>query len=114
MSELLSRERCEVLFDVLTGAARALGIDDLEATLAASSSALTRFANNAIHQNVAERGELVSVRLLLDGRTARASTNRSDEEGLRQVVAEAAAITRLQERDADLLPLADPEPEEDI
>jgi hypothetical protein len=33
------------------------------------SDALTRFANNTIHQNVAEQSLTVSVRAVLDGRT---------------------------------------------
>ena len=45
---------------------------------------------------------------MIDGQTARATTNRLDRAGIRDVVAEAIAITRLNERDADLLPLAEP------
>ena len=51
----LPRGKCAELFEQVAGAARALGIDDVEAIVASGSSALTRFANNAIHQNVAER-----------------------------------------------------------
>ena len=103
----LPREKCAELFGQVAGAARALGIDDVEAIVASGSSALTRFANNAIHQNVAERASQLSVRLLIDGRTARASTNRLDEASIRQVVEEAAVLTSLQEPDGALLPLAD-------
>ena len=108
-SDLLARARCSEIFSLVSGAARGLGIDDVEAIVAAGSSALTRFANNVIHQNVAERTGYLSVRVLLDGRTARASTNRLDKASIRQVVEEAAAIAKLQEPDADLLPLPDPE-----
>ena len=103
----LPREKCAELFEQVADAARALGIDDVEAIVASGSSALTRFANNAIHQNVAERTSQLSVRLLIDGRTARASTNRLDDASIRQVVEEAEVLTRLQEPDRDLLPLAD-------
>ena len=44
--------------------------------------ALTRFANNTIHQNVAEHSLTVSVRAVVDGRTARVSTNRLDQDSL--------------------------------
>jgi PmbA protein len=108
-SDLLPRARCEDIFGLAADAARALGIDDVEAIISSGSSALTRFANNAIHQNVAERTGHLSVRVLIDGRTARASTNRLDEASIRQVVDEAAAITKLQEPDPDLLPLAGPD-----
>ncbi|MGA2592858.1 MAG: TldD/PmbA family protein [Bryobacteraceae bacterium] len=107
-SELLPRARCEEVFGRVTAEARAFGFVDVEAIIAAGSSALTRFANNAIHQNVAERSANLSVRVQTDGRTARATTNRLDEASIRQVVEEAAALTKLQEPDADLLPLAEP------
>ena len=85
---------------------RALGVPDVEAIVAAGSSALTRFANNAIHQNVAERSGQLSVRVQIDGRTARATTNRFDDASIRQVVEEAVSLTKLQEPDPALLPLS--------
>jgi len=72
----LTRRRCEEIFGLVTDAARSLGIDDVEALIGATASALTRFANNTIHQNVAEKGGYLSVRALINGRTARATTNR--------------------------------------
>ena len=100
--------RCQAIFDQVLHASRALGIADAEAILVAGSSALTRFANNAIHQNVAERSGHLSVRVQIDGRTARATTNRLDDASIRQVVEEAVALTKLQEPDPGLLPLAEP------
>lgn len=96
------------VFDQVTNVARALGVHDVEAIVSGSSHALTRFANNTIHQNVAERTVHLSVRAVVDGRTARASTNRLDPAGIREVVEEAVAITRLTEPDPELLTLADP------
>jgi predicted Zn-dependent protease len=110
MSELLSRERCEEIFGLVRQAARSEGVEDVEAMLGLGVHALTRFANNTIHQNVAERGGHVSVRALIDGRTARANTNRLDGDSIRRVTREAIAITRLQEPDPDLLPLPEPGP----
>ena len=108
MSGVLLPGDCENIFSQVHDAARALGVDGVEAIIAAENHALTRFANNAIHQNVAERSGHVSVRAVIDGRTARAATNRLDEASIRDVVAEAVAITRAVERDPDLLPLAAP------
>ena len=104
----IDRARCQAIFERVADAARALGAMDAEAMLSAEASALTRFANNAIHQNVAERNTHLSVRVQMDGRTARASTNRLDHGSIREVVAEAVALTKLQEPDAALLPLAEP------
>jgi len=96
---LVEPARCQAIFDQVADAARALGIADAEAIIAAESSALTRFANNAIHQNVAERSGYLSVRVQIDGRTARATTNRLDDASIRQVVEESVALTKLQEPD---------------
>jgi predicted Zn-dependent protease len=108
------RSEFERIFGIALAAARAQGVSDLEVILSGEDAALTRFANNAIHQNVAERSTHVSVRPAIDGRTARASTNRRDEEAIRATVAEAIAIARLTEPDPDLPPLASPEPVETI
>ncbi len=113
-SELLTQARCEEIFGLVLRAARAQGVSEVEATIGAGTNALTRFSNNAIHQNVAERGGYISVRAQIDGRTARASGNQFDAESIRRVTEEAVAITRLQANDADLLPLAEPRLVSDI
>jgi PmbA protein len=87
--------------------ARALGVSEVETILSTSSQALTRFANNVIHQNVAESSSHLSVRARIEGRTARASTNRLDPAGVQRVVEEAIAITRLTEPDEESLPMAE-------
>ena len=89
-------------------AARARGVEAVETILSTASQALTRFANNAIHQNVAEKSSSLSVRVRLDGRTARASTTRLDSDAIRDVVEQAIAITRLTEPDEESLPMAEP------
>lgn len=65
--------------------------DQAEALVIAETSALTRFANNRIHQNVAERNALISVRAVLGKRAGVASTNRLDDASLR--AAAEAAVT---------------------
>src|SRR6266478_5778422 len=61
--------------------------DETEVHIDFVADALTRFANNTIHQNVAERTLSVSVRTVFDGRTARATTNKTDDDSLRRAVA---------------------------
>ena len=100
----------EQLWHEVQKAARSAGIHDIEAIVAGNHEALTRFANNTIHQNVSEQTIHLSVRPVIDGRTARASTNRLDGDGIRDVVEQAIAITRLTARDPELLPLAEPLP----
>ena len=83
--------------------------DETEVEIGMVSDALTRFANNTIHQNVAEQLLSVSVRTVLDGRTARATTNKTDEESLRRVVAASRALARSQPRNPNLLPMPGPQ-----
>lgn len=79
--------------------------DETEVDVGAVSDALTRFANNTIHQHVAEQNLALSVRVVYDGRTARASTNKTDEASLRRVVAAASSLARVQRKDPALLPM---------
>ncbi|MGB6483544.1 MAG: TldD/PmbA family protein [Candidatus Acidiferrales bacterium] len=83
--------------------------DETEVDVSAVTSALTRFANNTIHQNVAEQGITISVRAVVDGRTARASTNKTDEESLRRVTTAALELAQVQPRNPDLLPMLGPQ-----
>jgi PmbA protein len=85
--------------------AKTAGLDGAEIDAAANTDALTRFANNTIHQNVAEQTLSISVRAIMDSRTARATTNKTDDESLARVVAAAASLAKNQPRNLDLLPL---------
>jgi len=79
--------------------------DEVEALIYGGHSALTRFANNTIHQNVAEDNVVVSVRTVFGGRTARATTNKFDEDSLQRVVAASESLAKVQQPDPDLLPM---------
>ena len=79
--------------------------DETEVDVSAATDALTRFANNTIHQNVAEHTLGISVRAVMDGRTARATTNKTDDESLRRVVESAMTLARNQPENPDLLPM---------
>ncbi|MGA2509400.1 MAG: TldD/PmbA family protein [Candidatus Acidiferrales bacterium] len=79
--------------------------DETEVDVSTATDALTRFANNTIHQNVAEDMLGISVRVDVDGRTARASTNKTDDESLRRAVASAVSLARNQPKNPDLLPM---------
>jgi PmbA protein len=83
--------------------------DETEVEIDVTSDALTRFANNVIHQNVAEEVLHVSVRAVVDGRTARTSTNKVDEDTLRRVTASALSLAANQPKNPDLLPMPGPQ-----
>ncbi|HEX3352291.1 MAG TPA: TldD/PmbA family protein [Terriglobales bacterium] len=81
--------------------------DEVEVIFYGGKSALTRFANNVIHQNVAEENYAASVRTVFAGRTARATTNKLDDESLKRVVEASESLAKVQHPDSDLLPMAD-------
>src|SRR5512135_1025124 len=101
---MLKKDQASDIFDRVRKYASA---DEVECIFYGGHSALTRFANNTIHQNVDEDNVAVSVRTVFGGRTARATTNKFDDGSLRRVVTASESLARVQEPDADLLPMAD-------
>ena len=84
------------------------GAEETEVHVDEVADALTRFANNAIHQNVAEHGLTVSVRTVAEGRTARATTNRVDEDSLRGAIEASLSLAASQPKNPSLLADAGP------
>lgn len=101
---MLTRERAAAIFDRVRKLSSA---DEIEVHFSGGRFALTRFANNTIHQNVDEENHAVSVRTVFGGKTARASTNTFDDDGLRRVVQSSEALAKVQHPDPDLLPVPD-------
>jgi len=85
--------------------AKERGVSEAEVHIDESIQALTRFANNAIHQHVAEQGLVVSIRTAVDGRTARVTTNRIDEDALRVAIDDCLSLASHQPKDPHLLPM---------
>src|SRR6266568_739557 len=94
--------------DIFSRLKRLSAADELECLFYGGHSALTRFANNTIHQNVAEENFGVSVRTAFGGRTARATTNKFDDQSLQGVVRASESLARVQQEDSDLLPASEP------
>jgi PmbA protein len=78
----------ELVVDLATRA----GAGEAEALVVGGESALTRFANSEIHQNVASAEVLVNLRFVNGRRVGVASSGRTDLEGLRALVDRASAI----------------------
>ena len=102
LSSMLTKEKGADIFERIR---RFSSADEVEAIFTGSRFALTRFANNAIHQNVEEENAAVSIRANFAGRTARATTNQFDDESLQRAVAASENLARVQAPDADLLPM---------
>jgi predicted Zn-dependent protease len=106
-------ERTEGLLalgDDVVARALAAGATEAEVLLTADDSALTRFANSEIHQNVAESNLNVGLRFVSGRRIAVVSTGRSDEEGILSLVARASAVARTCEELEDWAGLPEPDP----
>jgi len=103
---MLNRQRAE---DVFRKVLKWSTADETEAMVGSTVYSLTRFANNTIHQNVAEEGSYLSVRAVVEQRTARATTNKFDENSIREACERALVLARLQPPDPDLLPMPGPQ-----
>jgi len=101
---MLTKDHAGEIFDRIRKYSTA---DEVEALFYGGKSTLTRFANNTIHQNVAEENYGISVRTAFGGRTARATTNKFDNESLKRVVHASEALAKVQQPDSDLLPMPD-------
>ena len=101
---MLTREQAGDIFERIKKLSSA---DEVEVLFSGGRFALTRFANNTIHQNVEDENHIVSVRTAFGGRTARVTTNKFDDESLRRVVESSGALARVQHPDSDLLPVPD-------
>lgn len=97
-----ARKLCEAIL------ARCKG-DEAEVTILTNDAALTRFANNIIHQNVAERDAEVTLRYFIGKQIGTASTNRTDKAGLDEVVQRARENARTSPVDPNYPGLPGPE-----
>jgi len=90
------------------------GVSESEALVMSEDAALTRFANSQIHQNVAETNVTINLRVAVGKRVGVASSGRTDDEGIRRLAANAAAIARVVEELEDWGGLPEPTPIEEV
>jgi len=108
-----ARDALELAERVLAHAERE-GASESEALVVSEDAALTRFANSQIHQNVSETNVSINLRFVVGKRVAVASTDRTDDEGLRRLAANAAGIARVVEELDDWSGLPEPTPIEPV
>ena len=104
-AHLASQSELKKRIETVLRLGKIAGADETEIQVDETIDALTRFANNSIHQNVAEHGITVSIRTVVDGRTARATTNRLDEDSLRSTVESSLQLAHSQPKIPGLLHL---------
>ncbi|SRR5579871_307670 len=102
----MTESQCQELFAQVL---RVSDADETEAIVSGGRDALTRFANNTIHQNVEEESVSLSVRTVFGGRTARATTNKLDAASVARVVSECSALAKSSPADPDLQPMPGPQ-----
>jgi PmbA protein len=103
--ELLPPRELRGIIETVLRLAQSTVASETEVHVDEVADALTRFANNGIHQNVFEHSVTVSVRTVAGGRTARATTNRLDEDSLRGTIGASLSLAQSEPRDPRLLPM---------
>ena len=88
--------------------------DQTEVVMFTSHSALTRFANSYIHQNVEQQDVDLRVRAVVGKKIGVASSNDLSDEGLRTVVERALSLARHQKENPDFQSLPSPQPVREI
>src|ERR1039457_2948347 len=91
--------------DIFDRVRRISSADEVEVLFTGARFALTRFANNSIHQRVEDENCMASIRTNFGGRTARATANQFDDATLRRAVDASENLARVQVADPDLLPM---------
>jgi predicted Zn-dependent protease len=100
----------EHALEMLHRAVEYAGADMAQATLDAGDSSLTRFANSNIHQNVYERNAVLAVKAVMGKRIGYATTNRLDDDAIKNVAELALKIARNSEENPDFVSLPSPKP----
>src|SRR5690348_2067462 len=95
-AELLPPRELRGVIEAVLRLAKSTGAAETEVHVDEVADALTRFANNGIHQNVFEHVVTVSIRTATGGRTARATTNRLDEDSLRATIEASLSLAHSQ------------------
>lgn len=82
--------------------------DQTEAAVWVTKSALTRFANSTIHQNMLFENGVLKVRAVFGKKVASGTTNRLDEAGICALVDNVVNMARLQDENPDFVSLPKP------
>ena len=102
---MIGEERCQKF---LQQALDLSGVEEVEAYLSGQDLALTRFANNAIHQNVVHGDAQLNIRAVIGHRQGRATTNDLSDSGIARAREEARSNALLMPDDPDFQGLPGP------
>jgi predicted Zn-dependent protease len=103
---MIGKEAClRLLKDVVQSSPA----DQTEAVLLTEDSSLTRFAQNSIHQHVAEKNSTLILRVVKDKRIAVLNTNRLSRSSLKDLLRKAISIVEVQHPNDDFISLPHPQ-----
>jgi PmbA protein len=91
-------------------ALRLVESDQAEVVIQVEDSALTRFAESVIHQNMAQTNVSLTLRAVVGKQIGCATTNRIDREGLQKVAQQAALLAKNSAPNPDFQSLPSPQP----
>jgi PmbA protein len=84
--------------------------DQTEAILLTEDSSLTRFAGSAVHQHVAERNQMVILRVVLGKKIAVVTTNIFLPSSLKKSLQKAVSLAKVQQPNDEFISLPGPKP----
>jgi len=88
--------------------------DEIEVRIIKSDTALTRYANSQIHQNIGQEDLDVSIRAVFSNKTGAASTNSLELDSLKRCLSKAEKIAKYQEGDPDFKGLPKPKEQKNV
>jgi len=103
---MVGKARLKEIAELALSAARA---DQTEVLINAQDAALTRFAANAIHQNVSETDISVRIRSITGNKVGVASSNDIQEASILKLVQKAETIASFQQENPGIAPLPEPQ-----
>jgi predicted Zn-dependent protease len=103
---MLDEKECRHIVETVLKESRA---EETEVFIGGGALYLTRFSNNAIHQNVSESNFSLTVRSVLGDRTGRATTHSLEEEAIQKAARLSFECAQVSEPDDTLMPLPGPQ-----
>ena len=83
--------------------------DQTEVVLLTEDSSLTRFANSSVHQHVAEKNEILILRVVLDKRIAVLTTNILTRSSVKDLLKRAISLVKIQQPNEEFISLPGPQ-----
>lgn len=95
------QEHCQKIIDAAIAHA-GKRVDGIEVTVSGTNIATSRFANNGMTQNQSPINEMVSIRVLVDGRQARLAGDQTAQSAIHSLVDNTISAAKLLEKDPEL------------